>query len=48
MRYTSKNVDLKTILSDYFSVVPPQSTEGVGSSTPDNERKLRAVRAPGA
>jgi hypothetical protein len=48
MRYTSKDVDLKTILSDYFSVVPPQSTEGVGSSTPDNERTLRAVRAPGA
>ncbi|MBP0632914.1 MULTISPECIES: DUF2726 domain-containing protein [unclassified Cupriavidus] len=48
MRYTSKDVDLKTILSDYFRVVPPQSTEGVGSLTPGNERKLRAVRAPGA
>ncbi len=46
MRYTSKDVDLKTILSDYFSVVPPRPAEGVGPSAPDNERKLRAVRAP--
>ncbi|AGW95502.1 hypothetical protein N234_36175 [Ralstonia pickettii DTP0602] len=46
MRYTSKDVELKTILSDYFSVVPPQSSEGVGSSAPDKERKLRAVRPP--
>lgn len=45
MRYTSKDVDLKTILSDYFSVVPPQPAE-FGPSAPDNERKLRAVREP--
>ncbi|WP_454744133.1 DUF2726 domain-containing protein [Cupriavidus necator] len=46
MRYTSKDVDLKTILSDYFSVVPPQPVEGVGPSASGNEPKLRAVRTP--
>ncbi|GAB7549198.1 DUF2726 domain-containing protein [Cupriavidus sp. 8B] len=47
MRYTSKDVDLKTILGDYFSVVPPQPVES-DPSAPDNERTRRAVRAPAA
>lgn len=46
MRYTSKDVDLKTILSDYFSVVPPQPVEGAGPSASGKEQKLRAVRTP--
>lgn len=46
MRYTSKDVDLGTILSDYISVVSPQPTEGTGPSGPESERKLRAVQAP--
>jgi very-short-patch-repair endonuclease len=45
-RYTSKDVDLGTILSDYISVVSPHPTEEIGPSGPANERKLRAVRAP--
>ncbi len=45
MRYTSKNVDLRTILGDYFSVVSPLQAEGVGSSAAENERTPQAVRA---
>ncbi|MGN5478587.1 DUF2726 domain-containing protein [Cupriavidus basilensis] len=34
MRYTSKDVDLRTILSDYISVASPQPTQGIGPSAP--------------
>ncbi|WP_459570447.1 DUF2726 domain-containing protein [Cupriavidus sp. 8B] len=45
-RYTSKDVDLGTILSDYISIMSPQPTEGVAPSGPEKKRKLRAERAP--
>jgi uncharacterized metal-binding protein YceD (DUF177 family) len=38
-RYTSKDVDLRTILSDYISVASPMSPVAV--SRPPGERKLR-------
>ncbi|MGX0935469.1 very-short-patch-repair endonuclease [Cupriavidus metallidurans] len=44
MRYASKDVDLRTILRDYESVVSPRSTEGIGSSGSISEPKSRAVQ----
>lgn len=43
MRYTSKDVDLRTILSDYISIVSPRPPEEAGHSVAEGERKLRAV-----
>ncbi|WP_018310881.1 DUF2726 domain-containing protein [Cupriavidus sp. UYPR2.512] len=46
MRYKSKDVDTRTILSDYIGVVSPQPTEEASTSGPANERKMQVVRAP--
>ncbi len=47
-RYTSKDVDLGTILSDYLSVVSPPPAQEKGLPGAASDRKLGAVRMPGA
>ncbi|WP_231906999.1 DUF2726 domain-containing protein [Cupriavidus sp. D384] len=46
MRYTSKNVDLQTIVGDYKSVVPGEPATGSGSSGSTDGSVPRAVRVP--
>ncbi len=46
MRYTSKNVDLETILRDYRSVVPAQPAAGTASSLPKGGSAQKAMLVP--
>lgn len=46
MRYTSKNVDLQTILRDYESVVPAQPAAAAGSSGGNSGSAQRAKQVP--
>lgn len=46
MRYTSKNVDLQTILRDYRGVVPGHPTAGTSSSGSNSGSELPSMRVP--
>lgn len=46
MRYTSKNVDLQTILRDYRSVVVAQPVAGIGSSGSKGGAAQKATQVP--
>lgn len=46
MRYTSKNVDLQTILRDYRSVLPAHPVAGIGSIGSNGGTGQRSMQVP--